>query len=207
MFPIYAYGTRGAAPEVPAEARHRRVDRLLRPDRARPRLRPRRHGHARADGRRRLRAVRRARCGSPTRPIADVFVVWAKDDDGVIRGFILEKGMKGLSAPEDRGQVQPARLDHRRDRDGRRVRAGGEPAAEREGARRVRSAASTARATASPGARSARRSSAGTRRGSTRSTASSSAGRSPPTSSSRRSSPTCRPRSRSGCRAACGSAG
>jgi len=32
-------------------------------------------------------------------PIADVFVVWAKDDDSVIRGFILEKGMKGLTAP------------------------------------------------------------------------------------------------------------
>jgi glutaryl-CoA dehydrogenase len=32
-------------------------------------------------------------------PIADVFVVWAKDDAGVIRGFILEKGMRGLAAP------------------------------------------------------------------------------------------------------------
>lgn len=32
-------------------------------------------------------------------PIADVFVVWAKDDDGKIGGFILEKGMKGLEAP------------------------------------------------------------------------------------------------------------
>ena len=28
-------------------------------------------------------------------PIADVFVVWAKDDEGVIRGFLLEKGMEG----------------------------------------------------------------------------------------------------------------
>jgi glutaryl-CoA dehydrogenase len=33
-------------------------------------------------------------------PIADIFVVWAKDDHDDIRGFILEKGMKGLSAPE-----------------------------------------------------------------------------------------------------------
>ncbi len=33
-------------------------------------------------------------------PIADVFIVWAKDDDGDIRGFILEKGMAGLSAPK-----------------------------------------------------------------------------------------------------------
>ena len=37
-------------------------------------------------------------------PIADVFVVWAKDDDGVICGFILEKGMKGLSAPKIEGK-------------------------------------------------------------------------------------------------------
>lgn len=38
-------------------------------------------------------------------PIADVFVVWAKDDDGVIRGFILDKGMKGLSAPKIEGKL------------------------------------------------------------------------------------------------------
>jgi len=37
-------------------------------------------------------------------PIADVFVVWAKDDEGVIRGFVLEKGMKGLSAPKIEGK-------------------------------------------------------------------------------------------------------
>jgi len=37
-------------------------------------------------------------------PAADVFVVWAKDDDGDIRGFILEKGMKGLSAPKIEGK-------------------------------------------------------------------------------------------------------
>src|SRR5882762_4626482 len=37
-------------------------------------------------------------------PVADVFVVWAKTDDGRIRGFILEKGMKGLSAPKIEGK-------------------------------------------------------------------------------------------------------
>ncbi len=37
-------------------------------------------------------------------PIADIFIVWAKTDDGVIRGFILEKGMKGLSAPKIEGK-------------------------------------------------------------------------------------------------------
>ena len=38
-------------------------------------------------------------------PIADVFVVWAKTDDGEIRGFLLEKGWKGLSAPALHGKV------------------------------------------------------------------------------------------------------
>ena len=32
-------------------------------------------------------------------PIADVFIVWAKTDDDDIKGFILDKGMTGLSAP------------------------------------------------------------------------------------------------------------
>ena len=40
-------------------------------------------------------------------PIADVFVVWAKSDahGGAIRGFILEKGMRGLSAPKIEGKL------------------------------------------------------------------------------------------------------
>ena len=37
-------------------------------------------------------------------PLADVLLVWAKDDGGVIRGFILEKGMKGLSTPKIEGK-------------------------------------------------------------------------------------------------------
>jgi glutaryl-CoA dehydrogenase len=37
-------------------------------------------------------------------PIADVFIIWAKDDAGDIRGFLLEKGMKGLSAPKIDGK-------------------------------------------------------------------------------------------------------
>ena len=37
-------------------------------------------------------------------PIADVFVVWAKNDAGRIRGYILEKGVKGLSAPKIEGK-------------------------------------------------------------------------------------------------------
>ena len=38
-------------------------------------------------------------------PIADVFIVWAKTEDGIIRGFILEKGWKGLAAPVIQGKV------------------------------------------------------------------------------------------------------
>ncbi len=38
-------------------------------------------------------------------PISDVFVVWAKTDDDAIRGFVLEKGMPGLSAPKIEGKL------------------------------------------------------------------------------------------------------
>jgi glutaryl-CoA dehydrogenase len=37
-------------------------------------------------------------------PIADLFLVWAKDDEGTIRGFLVEKGAKGLSAPKIEGK-------------------------------------------------------------------------------------------------------
>ena len=42
-------------------------------------------------------------------PIADVFLVWAKDDAGDIRGFLVERGMAGPDHAEDRGQVLAAR--------------------------------------------------------------------------------------------------
>ena len=40
-------------------------------------------------------------------PIADVFVIWAKSDahEGKIKGFVLEKGMKGLSSPKIEGKL------------------------------------------------------------------------------------------------------
>ena len=38
-------------------------------------------------------------------PIADVFIVWAKKEDGRVKGFILEKGMEGLSAPKIEGKL------------------------------------------------------------------------------------------------------
>lgn len=45
------------------------------------------------------------KCWITNSPIADIFIVWAKDDDGRIRGFILEKGMSGLSAPITHGKL------------------------------------------------------------------------------------------------------
>ncbi|WP_022961629.1 acyl-CoA dehydrogenase [Halopseudomonas pelagia] len=50
-------------------------------------------------------SLRGAKMWITNSPIADVFVVWAKTDDDVIRGFILEKGWKGLSAPAIKGKV------------------------------------------------------------------------------------------------------
>ena len=139
-------------------------------------------------------------------PIADIAVVWAKLD-GVIRGFIVERGTKGFSTPKIEGKLSL------------RASITGEivlddvVVPEENLLPNVKGLAgpfgclNMARATASPGARWARPSSAGIARGNTCSTASSSAGRSPPISSCRRSSPTCRPRSRSACTRRCGSAG
>lgn len=38
-------------------------------------------------------------------PIADIAIVWAKDEGGVIRGFIVERGMKGFSTPKIEGKM------------------------------------------------------------------------------------------------------
>ena len=38
-------------------------------------------------------------------PVADIFIVWAKNDDGVIKGYILEKNMKGLNTPKIGGKM------------------------------------------------------------------------------------------------------
>ena len=59
MYPIYTYGSEAQTAQVPAEACDRRVDRLLRPDRAQSRLRSGRHGDARAQRTGRLQALGR----------------------------------------------------------------------------------------------------------------------------------------------------
>ena len=69
----------GAAPQISAQARDGRVARLLRPDRAGPRLRSGLDEDARRGRAGRLPPHRRARPGSATRPSADIAVVWAKD--------------------------------------------------------------------------------------------------------------------------------
>jgi glutaryl-CoA dehydrogenase len=102
MFPIYTYGSEAQRVRyLPALARGERIGcfGLTEPN----------HGsdpgsmetRARsADGGFRLTG---AKTWISNSPIADVFVVWAKLD-GVVRGFILEKGMKGLSAPKIEGK-------------------------------------------------------------------------------------------------------
>ncbi len=78
MYPILAFGSRRAEGALAAAARAGRGDRLLRPDRARPRLGPGRDGDAGGARRQRLGAQRHARCGSRTASLADVAIVWAK---------------------------------------------------------------------------------------------------------------------------------
>ena len=181
MYPIYAYGTEAQRQKyLPKLATGECVGcfGLTEPDHGSD---PGGMGTARARGRRRLPAERHQ---DVDHQLADRRRVRGLGQERRRRDPRLHpgEGHEGPVGAEDRGQVLAARLDHRRDRDGRRVRARGEPAAQRRGPRRARSAASTTRATASPGARWARPSSAGTRRASTRWTASSSAGRWPPTS-------------------------
>ena len=105
MLPINEFGSEAHEAEVPPGARKRRVDRLLRTDRAQSRLRSRlacSHERRRSPGGWSLTGTKTWISNSP---IADVFVIWAKDDEGAIRGFVLEKGSKGLSAPPIHGKI------------------------------------------------------------------------------------------------------
>ena len=102
MFPIHAYGSNAQRTKyLPALARGEWIGcfGLTEPD----------HGSdpgsmesraLRVDGGFRLNG---AKTWISNSPIADVFVVWAKLD-GIVRGFILEKGMQGLTAPKIEGK-------------------------------------------------------------------------------------------------------
>jgi glutaryl-CoA dehydrogenase len=103
MHPIFAYGSEAQRKKyLPSLARGETVGcfGLTEPD----------HGSdpggmrsraTRVDGGWRLKG---AKMWITNSPIADVMVVWAKDDDGTIRGFILERGMEGLSTPKIEGK-------------------------------------------------------------------------------------------------------
>jgi glutaryl-CoA dehydrogenase len=102
MFPIYTYGSEAQrARYLPALARGETIGSfgLTEPN----------HGSDPGSMETRARSVdggyrlTGAKTWISNAPIADVFVVWAKLD-GVVRGFILEKGMKGLSAPKIEGK-------------------------------------------------------------------------------------------------------
>lgn len=104
MLPIYTFGTEAQKQKfLPPLARGTSIGcfGLTEPD----------HGSDPGGMRTRARAVPGGYVltGSKTwisnSPIADVFVVWAKDDSGDVRGFILERGMPGLTTPKIHGKV------------------------------------------------------------------------------------------------------
>ena len=103
MYPIYAYGDEAQRERyLPRLARGETVGcfGLTEPD----------HGSDPGGMRTRARAVEGgfalsgAKMWITNAPVADVFIVWAKNDTGVIRGYILERGMKGLTTPKIEGK-------------------------------------------------------------------------------------------------------
>ena len=103
MYPIHAYGSEAQKERwLPAMARGERIGcfGLTEPDAGSDPASMRTRATKAAGG----YVLKGAKMWITNSPIADVFVVWAKDDAGDIRGFILEKGMKGLSAPKIEGK-------------------------------------------------------------------------------------------------------
>ena len=179
------------------------MHRLLRPHRGRRRLRSGLDGDARREvaGGYRLNG---AKMWITNAPVADVALVWAKLD-GIIRGFLVERGTKGFSTPKIEGKLSL------------RASVTGEIVLDDvfvpeetllpdvSGLRGPFACLNKARYGIAWGAMGAAEF-CWHARATTCSTASSSAGRWPPASWCRRSSPTCRPRSRSACTGRCGSA-
>jgi glutaryl-CoA dehydrogenase len=131
-------------------------------------------------------------------PIADVFVIWAKSSahGGQIRGFILEKGMKGLAALKIDGKLSlRASITGEIVMDGVEI-AAGQLLPNVSGLKGPFGCLNRARY----GISWARRRIVGAGRATMPWGASNSAGRSPPRSSCKKSSPTCRRKSRSACR-------
>lgn len=103
MYPIYAYGSEAQRQAyLPGLAKGEIVGcfGLTEPD----------HGSDAGGMRTRARAVSGgyelsgAKMWITNSPLADIFIVWAKTDDGTIAGFILERGMAGLTSPKIEGK-------------------------------------------------------------------------------------------------------
>ena len=187
MYPIYAYGSDAQKEPLAAPPAVRRGPRLLRPHRARPRLRSRARMKTRAVKKGNEYVLNGTKLWITNGSVADVAVVWAKGDDGEIGGYLVEKGTPGYCTLDIHGKFSmrasitselafadckhPAR----------------EQAARGEGPARARSPACPRRATASRGARSGPPWAATTGRSSTPSSASSSTSRSARSSSCSRS--------------------
>ena len=110
MYPIHAYGTEAQRQKYLPQARDRRVGRLLRPDRARPRLRPRRHEDAARARSPAAIGSRARRCGSPTRRSPTSSWCGPKTMTGDDPRLHPGEGHEGPHRAEDRGQVLAARL-------------------------------------------------------------------------------------------------
>ena len=207
MYPIYAFGTDAQKQKYLPRMATGELIAVFRPDRARLRLRRRRHEKPRQEGRWRLCPQRQQDVDQPRagrRPPADL-------GQGRVRrrARFPHRARRRRASRRRRSKASSAcapRLD-RRSVDAGCVRAGGKSAARRQ---------RPARSILLPQQRSVRhclgrarrrRRHAGTPRATTRSAARRSANRSRQISSSRKNSPTCRPKSRSACTPACGSAG
>ena len=107
MHPINQFGTEEQKMKFLPKLASGRVDRLFWPDRARSRVRPRFGMKTRAEKTATGYRLTGSKMWISNAPIADVFVVWAKSEDhgNRIKGFVLEKGMAGLSAPKIAGKL------------------------------------------------------------------------------------------------------
>ena len=208
MYPIYAYRLEEQKQKyLPKLATGECVGcfGLTEPD---ARLRSRRHEDPRGEGRRRLPAQRRQDVDHQRADRRRVRGLGEGATTAHIRGFILEKGMTGLSAPKIDGKLSlRASITGEIVMDDVFVPEENLLPERRAACKGPFGCLNSARYGIAWGAMGAAEYCWHARARNTCSTASSSAGRWPPTSSSRRSSPTCRPRSRSACRARCGSAG
>ncbi len=106
MYPIYAYGSEGQRQKyLPGLASGELIGcfGLTEPDAGSDPAGMKTRAEKTANGYR----ITGSKMWISNSPLADVFVIWAKSEvhDGKIRGFILEKGMKGLSAPKIGGKL------------------------------------------------------------------------------------------------------